>query len=150
MTTTAENNSSTRSFEAEVKQVLDLVIHSLYSNKEIFLRELISNSSDALDKLRFLALSNKDLIAENEELAVKLFLDEEKRRLIIRDNGIGMNEEDLINNLGTIAKSGTKEFLKLIKDVGWLRTSKATDEELEEKTNEAGFLGQDQTSQSPT
>ena len=99
MTTTAENNSSTRSFEAEVKQVLDLVIHSLYSNKEIFLRELISNSSDALDKLRFLALSNKDLIAENEELAVKLFLDEEKRRLIIRDNGIGMNEEDLINNL---------------------------------------------------
>ncbi|MCH2227685.1 MAG: molecular chaperone HtpG [Candidatus Caenarcaniphilales bacterium] len=116
MTTTAENNSSTRSFEAEVKQVLDLVIHSLYSNKEIFLRELISNSSDALDKLRFLALSNKDLIAENEELAVKLFLDEEKRRLIIRDNGIGMNEEDLINNLGTIAKSGTKEFLKLIKE----------------------------------
>ena len=116
MSTTAENNSSTRSFEAEVKQVLDLVIHSLYSNKEIFLRELISNSSDALDKLRFNAISNSDLIDENEELNVKLFVDKDSRRLIIRDNGIGMNEEDLINNLGTIAKSGTKEFLNLIKE----------------------------------
>ncbi len=116
MSTTAENNSPTRSFEAEVKQVLDLVIHSLYSNKEIFLRELISNSSDALDKLRFNAISNKELIAENEELNIKLFIDAESKRLIIRDNGIGMNEEDLVNNLGTIAKSGTKEFLNLIKE----------------------------------
>lgn len=116
MTTTAKNNSSTRSFQAEVKQVLDLVIHSLYSNKEIFLRELISNSSDALDKLRFNTISNKELLAENEELNVKLFIEKEANRLIIRDNGIGMNEEDLVNNLGTIAKSGTKEFLNLIKE----------------------------------
>ena len=105
MSTTAENNSSTRSFEAEVKQVLDLVIHSLYSNKEIFLRELISNSSDALDKLRFNAISNSDLIDENEELNVKLFVDKDSRRLIIRDNGIGMNEEDLINNLEVLSQS---------------------------------------------
>jgi molecular chaperone HtpG len=119
MVFTAESHSSnTRSFEAEVRQVLDLVIHSLYSNKDIFLRELISNASDALDKLRFAALSEKELIGANEELAIKLVIDSDKKRLIIRDNGVGMNEEDLASNLGTIAKSGTKEFINSIKESG--------------------------------
>jgi molecular chaperone HtpG len=116
--TTESHSSNTRSFEAEVRQVLDLVIHSLYSNKDIFLRELISNASDALDKLRFAALSDKELIEANEELAIKLVVDSDKKRLIIRDNGIGMNEEDLASNLGTIAKSGTKEFINSIKESG--------------------------------
>ena len=119
MVFTAESHSSnTRSFEAEVRQVLDLVIHSLYSNKDIFLRELISNASDALDKLRFAALSEKELIGANEELAIKLVIDSDKKRLIIRDNGVVMNEEDLASNLGTIAKSGTKEFINSIKESG--------------------------------
>ena len=116
--TTESHSSNTRSFEAEVRQVLDLVIHSLYSNKDIFLRELISNASDALDKLRFAALSEKELIEANEELAIKLVIDSDKKRLIIRDNGIGMNEEDLASNLGTIAKSGTKEFINSLKESG--------------------------------
>ena len=116
--TTESHSSNTRSFEAEVRQVLDLVIHSLYSNKDIFLRELISNASDALDKLRFAALSDKELIGANEELAIKLVIDSDKKRLIIRDNGIGMNEEDLASNLGTIAKSGTKEFINSLKESG--------------------------------
>jgi molecular chaperone HtpG len=116
--TTESHSSNTRSFEAEVRQVLDLVIHSLYSNKDIFLRELISNASDALDKLRFAALSEKELIGANEELAIKLVIDSDKKRLIIRDNGIGMNEEDLASNLGTIAKSGTKEFINSLKESG--------------------------------
>lgn len=101
----------THSFQTEVKQLLHLVIHSLYSNKEIFLRELISNSSDALDKLRFLALSNADLYEGDSDLKVEILVDKEKHQITIRDNGVGMNEEDIVQNLGTIARSGTKEFL---------------------------------------
>lgn len=114
MTTT--ETGSKRQFQAEVNQVLDLVINSLYSNKDIFLRELISNSSDALDKLRFNALTDSSLIKEDTELKIKLSIDKEVKKIIIQDNGIGMMEEDLVNNLGTIAKSGTKEFIQKIKE----------------------------------
>ncbi len=100
-----------REFNAEVKQLLDIVVHSLYSNKDIFLRELISNASDALDRLRFEGLTNTELVPD-DELHVRLELDKDVRTLSIIDNGIGMSREELIENLGTIAKSGTAEFLK--------------------------------------
>lgn len=98
-------------FQAEVKQVLHLVTHSLYSNKEIFLRELISNASDAADKLRFEALSDTALFENDPDLKIWISFDKEARTITIRDNGIGMNRDEVIQNLGTIAKSGTKEFL---------------------------------------
>ena len=104
----------TRGFQTEVKQLLHLMIHSLYSNKEIFLRELISNASDAADKLRFRALSAPELYAGDGELRVRLSFDKEQRTLTIADNGIGMRREEVIENLGTIAKSGTKAFLESI------------------------------------
>ncbi|MFC0226835.1 molecular chaperone HtpG [Serratia aquatilis] len=104
----------TRGFQSEVKQLLHLMIHSLYSNKEIFLRELISNASDAADKLRFRALSKPELYEGDGELRVRLSFDKDKRTLTIADNGIGMNREEVIENLGTIAKSGTKAFLESI------------------------------------
>ncbi|WP_420065986.1 molecular chaperone HtpG [Pectobacterium colocasium] len=102
----------TRGFQSEVKQLLHLMIHSLYSNKEIFLRELISNASDAADKLRFRALSAPELYAGDGDLRVRVSTDKEKRTLTISDNGIGMNRDEVIDNLGTIAKSGTKAFLE--------------------------------------
>ena len=104
-------NQETRGFQSEVKQLLQLMIHSLYSNKEIFLRELISNASDAADKLRFKALSNSALYEGDGELRVRVSLDADKGSLTISDNGIGMTREQVIEHLGTIAKSGTKEFL---------------------------------------
>ncbi|WP_210416980.1 molecular chaperone HtpG [Brenneria corticis] len=102
----------TRGFQSEVKQLLHLMIHSLYSNKEIFLRELISNASDAADKLRFRALSSPELYEGDGELRVRVSTDKEKRTLTISDNGIGMSRDEVIDNLGTIAKSGTKSFLE--------------------------------------
>ena len=104
-------NQETRGFQSEVKQLLQLMVHSLYSNKEIFLRELISNASDAADKLRFKALSNPALYEGDGELRVRVSLDADKGTLTISDNGIGMTREQVIDHLGTIAKSGTKEFL---------------------------------------
>lgn len=104
-------SKETLGFKTEVKQLLHLMIHSLYSNKEIFLRELISNASDACDKLRFAALQNGALYENNSELAVRIEFDAEAKTLTIEDNGIGMSREDVINHLGTIAKSGTAEFL---------------------------------------
>ncbi|MGV7963609.1 molecular chaperone HtpG [Photorhabdus tasmaniensis] len=104
----------TRGFQSEVKQLLQLMIHSLYSNKEIFLRELISNASDAADKLRFRALSAPELYEGDGELRVRLSFDKEKRAITISDNGIGMTRDEVIDNLGTIAKSGTKAFLESI------------------------------------
>ncbi|HBL16403.1 MAG: molecular chaperone HtpG [Elusimicrobia bacterium GWA2_69_24] len=102
-------------FQAEVRQVLDIVIHSLYTRKEIFLRELLSNASDALDKRRFLSLTQGELAPKGGEYEIMLEADKEKRTLTVRDNGIGMNREDLIANIGTIAKSGTQEFLKAVR-----------------------------------
>jgi molecular chaperone HtpG len=104
-------DTKTMGFQAEVKQILNLVIHSLYSNKEIFLRELISNASDALDKLRFLGLSDAKLYENDSDLKINVTYNEKLKTLTISDNGIGMNWDEAIQNLGTIAKSGTKEFL---------------------------------------
>lgn len=98
-------------FQTEAKQLLQLMIHSLYSNKEIFLRELISNASDAADKLRFLALQDDSLYEGQSELSIKIEVDEEAKTITLSDNGIGMSREEVITNLGTIAKSGTSEFL---------------------------------------
>lgn len=100
----------TMSFQAEVKQLLHLMIHSLYSNKEIFLRELVSNASDAADKLRFEALENNALYESDPNLRIRLSFDKAARTITIDDNGIGMSRDEAIANLGTIARSGTKEF----------------------------------------
>mgnify|MGYP000587826987 FL=1 len=102
----------TLSFQAEVKQLLQLMIHSLYSNKEIAVRELISNASDAADKLRFEALEKNDLYEKDSELKICVDFDKDKKTITISDNGIGMSRDDIVKNIGTIAKSGTKEFLK--------------------------------------
>lgn len=101
----------TMGFQTEVKQMLNLVIHSLYSNKEIFLRELISNASDALDKLRFLALADASLYEKDSDLRITIEFNEKLKTITIKDNGIGLNWDEAVENLGTIAKSGTKEFL---------------------------------------
>lgn len=114
-------------FQTEVKQLLDLMIHSLYSNKEIALRELISNASDATDKLRFEALDNDKLYEKDSDLSVIVDFDEKKKILTIEDNGIGMDRDDLINNIGTIARSGTKEFLNKLSG---------------EKSKDANLIGQ--------
>ena len=100
----------TLAFQAEVKQLLHLMIHSLYSNKEIFLRELISNASDACDKLRFEALNNGALFGDDSDLKIRVAYDKTARTLTVSDNGIGMSRDDIVSNLGTIAKSGTREF----------------------------------------
>ena len=102
----------TLGFQTEVRQLLQLMIHSLYSNKEIFLREMISNASDAADKLRFEALANPELLTDDTDLGVGIEINKEQRTLSVVDNGIGMSRDELIDNLGTIAKSGTAEFLQ--------------------------------------
>ncbi len=102
----------TMGFQTEAKQLLQLMIHSLYSNKEIFLRELISNASDAVDKLRFEALSDSSLYGDDSELKIQIDFDEEAKTITIADNGIGMSRDEVITNLGTIAKSGTAQFLE--------------------------------------
>lgn len=116
MSETTTHNKETRGFQSEVKQLLHLMIHSLYSNKEIFLRELISNASDAADKLRFQALSNAELYQGDTELGVKLSFDADANTLTISDNGIGMTRDDVIEHLGTIAKSGTADFFSKLSD----------------------------------
>ncbi|WP_462383251.1 molecular chaperone HtpG [Pseudomonas sp. Marseille-QA0892] len=107
-----ETQKETLGFQTEVKQLLHLMIHSLYSNKEIFLRELISNASDAADKLRFEALAKPELLEGGADLKIRLSFDKDARTVTIEDNGIGMNREEVIAHLGTIAKSGTADFLK--------------------------------------
>lgn len=108
-------SNKTYQFQSEVKELLQLMIHSLYSNKEIFLRELISNASDAIDKLRFKTISEPNLYKNNIKYKIKISINKEKKIIKVRDNGIGMNNEEIINNLGTIAKSGTKNFLESLK-----------------------------------
>jgi len=112
MTAKAKSSAETLGFQTEAKQLLHLMIHSLYSNKEIFLRELISNASDATDKLRFEALENAALYEDDGDLRIRIAIDEEAKTVVISDNGIGMSRDEVITNLGTIAKSGTADFLK--------------------------------------
>ena len=108
--TVEQMSAQTLNFQAEVKQLLHLMIHSLYSNREIFLRELVSNASDACDKLRFEALENSGLFESDAELKIRVAVDKAARTLTVSDNGIGINRDEVVTNLGTIAKSGTKEF----------------------------------------
>lgn len=109
---TADVKKETLGFQTEAKQLLHLMIHSLYSNKEIFLRELISNASDAIDKLRFASLANESLLEGQAEYEIRVEVDKKKNTITISDNGIGMNRDEVIENLGTIAKSGTASFLE--------------------------------------
>lgn len=106
------HTTETYGFQTEVKQLLQLMIHALYSNKEIFLRELVSNASDALDKLRFLSVKDDSLVAEDSELRIEIDFDKDAGTLTIRDNGVGMSKEEVVQNLGTIASSGTKRFME--------------------------------------
>jgi len=113
---TETQNTEKHEFQAEVREVLNLMIHSMYSNREIFLRELISNASDACDKLRFEALQDASLMGGDSELKVEVEVDEEAGTVTVRDNGIGMSREDVIENIGTIARSGTKKFIETATD----------------------------------
>src|SRR6056297_1347015 len=108
MTTAA--HEETLGFQTEVKQLLNLMIHSLYSNKEIFLRELVSNAADAADKLRFEALSDDALFEDDADLKIRVEFDADAHTVTISDNGIGMTREEVIDNIGTIARSGTRKF----------------------------------------
>ena len=110
---TETSTKETHGFQAEVKQLLNLMIHSLYSNKEIFLRELISNASDAADKLRFEALTDKALMENDAELKIRVAFDPKARTITVSDNGIGMSRDEVIANIGTIARSGTREFFQI-------------------------------------
>src|ERR1700743_3822802 len=107
-----------KEFQAETKQVLRLVIHSLYSHKEIFLRELVSNASDALDKLRFKAITAPDLFEGDTTLAIRIRADRDQGTLTIEDNGVGMTEEELVRDLGTVARSGSRAFLEQLAQQG--------------------------------
>ena len=111
---TTQTDQESFSFQAEVVQILDLVIHSLYSNKEIFLRELISNASDAIDRLRFEAFSRPELRADEDQLQIRVSFDSSARTITVSDNGIGMSRDEVVEHIGTIAKSGTREFLQAL------------------------------------
>lgn len=108
----------TMQFQAETKQLLDLMVHSIYTNREIFLRELISNASDAIDKIRFQSLTNLELLEGDSEFEIRLAVDPANHTLTVSDNGIGMTYDEVIENVGTIAKSGTKAFLEKLQSQG--------------------------------
>src|ERR1700694_2361870 len=105
-------------FRAEIQQLLSILVHSLYTDREIFLRELISNASDAIHRLQFEMLTNKDVIDPDAELAIHVDFDEEAKTITVRDSGIGMNRDEMIENLGTIAHSGALSFLNALKEKG--------------------------------
>src|SRR5712692_5323548 len=104
--------AQTLSFKTELKQILDIIIHSLYSHKDIFLRELISNASDAIDTLRFQGLTRPELLEGDENWKIKIIPDKQNKTLTVSDNGVGMSRSAIVENLGTIAKSGTKALLE--------------------------------------
>ena len=107
----SENKKETLGFQTEVKQMLHLMVHSLYSNREIFLRELVSNASDAIDKLRFAAIDNPSLLANDPHPSIRVGVDEQKQEITVSDDGIGMTRAEVIEHLGTIAKSVQENFL---------------------------------------
>ncbi|MET8233905.1 molecular chaperone HtpG [Micromonospora sp. NPDC005298] len=117
------NQAETLEFQAEARQLLQLVVHSIYSNKDVFLRELISNASDALDKLRLATLVDKDLVADTDDLHVAIEVDRDARTLTVRDNGIGMTRDEVVGLIGTIAKSGTAELLRQLRESADARAS---------------------------
>ena len=106
------SNKQTHTFQTEVSQLLHLMVHSLYSNKEIFLRELVSNASDAIDRLKFESLSDDSLVEGKEELSIHIDVDKDTGTITITDNGIGMTEQEVMDNIGTIANSGTRKYLE--------------------------------------
>src|SRR3954466_2397468 len=109
---TATSTRETLGFQAEVKQLLHLMIHSLYGNKEIFLRELVSNASDACDKLRFESVANPSIVHDDPELRIRVAYDPQARTITVSDNGVGLSRQEVIDHIGTIAKSGTREFFE--------------------------------------
>lgn len=117
-TVESQSDSTQIAFQAEIKQLLNILVHSLYTEREIFLRELISNASDALNRIQFEMLTNRDVLDPETELAIYVEADEEARRLVIRDTGVGMTQEELVDNLGTIAHSGAQDFLEAMKQAG--------------------------------
>ncbi len=106
----------TKQFQTETKKLLDMMIHSIYTHKEIFLRELISNASDAIDKLKFNAVTDTNILGNNTEFKIEIIPDKDARTITIRDNGIGMTKEEVVTNIGTIAKSGSKDFMEKLKE----------------------------------
>src|SRR5690606_6845819 len=112
MSTERPSPATARPFQAEVSRLLHLMVHSVYTEKDIFLRELISNASDACDKLRYEAIARPELMGDDARLAIRIETDKEAGRIVIADNGIGMNESELAENLGTIARSGTRAFIE--------------------------------------
>ena len=109
-------NPETHEYKAEMKQLLQLIIHSLYTHPEVFLRELISNASDAMNKVRYRQLTDENILDKGKDLEIRITVDEKKKTFSIQDTGIGMTHQDLTENIGTVARSGTLEFLKTMKE----------------------------------